>query len=98
MTAAAYANYTGTATADIASGDSTRHRLSRHGDRELNSALHTIAMIQIRMRGSAERSYYDKKIAQGKSSRAAVERARAGLPVRVPLSSRGTAAADVTRA
>ncbi|MGW6423832.1 IS110 family transposase [Nocardia sp. NPDC055053] len=70
-TAAAYANYTGTAPVEIASADSTRHRLSRHGDRELNSALHTIAMIQIRMRRSAGRSYYDKKIAQGKSSREA---------------------------
>lgn len=28
-------------------------------------------MIQIRIRGSAGRSYYDKKIAQGKSSREA---------------------------
>nr|WP_067479739.1 IS110 family transposase [Nocardia amamiensis] len=64
-TAAAYANYTGTAPIEVASADSTRHRLSRHGDRELNSALHTIAMIQIRMRGSAGRNYYDKKIAQG---------------------------------
>lgn len=70
-TAAAYANYTGTAPVEITSANSTRHRPSRHGDRELNSALHTIAMIQIRMRGSTGRSYYDKKIAQGKSSREA---------------------------
>jgi transposase len=70
-TAAAYANYTGVAPVEIASADSIRHRLSRYGDRQLNSALHTIAMIQIRMRTSAGRTYYDKKIAEGKSPREA---------------------------
>lgn len=38
-TAAAYANYTGTAPARVASGDYNRHRLSRYGNRDLNSAL-----------------------------------------------------------
>ncbi|MRH93255.1 IS110 family transposase [Nocardia sp. SYP-A9097] len=70
-TAAAFANYTGTAPVEIASADSTRHRLSRYGDRELNSALHTVAMIQIRMRGTAGRAYYDKKIAEGKTPKEA---------------------------
>ncbi|MCP2318898.1 Transposase [Nocardia amikacinitolerans] len=81
-TAPAYANYTGTAPVEIASADSTRHRLSRYGDRELNSALHTIAMIQIRMRGSAGRIYYDKKVAEGKSPKEAkrcLKRRLAGL-------------------
>jgi transposase len=45
---AAYANYTGTASVQIASADSSRHPLSRYGDRQLNSAIYTIAMIQIR--------------------------------------------------
>jgi transposase len=53
----------------IASVDSSRHRLSRYGDRQLNSAIYTIAMIQIRMPASAGRAYYDKKIAEGKSPR-----------------------------
>jgi transposase len=66
--AAAYANYTGTAPVH-ASADSSQHRLSRYGDRQLNSAIYTIAMIQIRMPASAGRAYYDKKIAQGKSPR-----------------------------
>ena len=66
-TAAAFANYTGTAPVEIASADSVRHRLSRHGDRQLNSALHTVAMIQIRMSDSPGRAYYDRKIAEGKS-------------------------------
>ena len=67
--AAAYANYTGTAPVHIASADSSRHRLSRYGDRQLNSAIYTIAMIQIRMPASTGRAYYDKKIAEGKSPR-----------------------------
>jgi transposase len=69
--AAAYANYTGTAPIQIASADSSRHRLSRSGDRQLNSAIHTIAIVQIRMPASAGRAYYDKKIADGKSPRCA---------------------------
>src|SRR5258708_28531435 len=67
--AAAYANYTGTAPVQVASADSSRHRLSRYGDRQLNSAIYTIAMIQIRMPASIGRAYYDKKIAEGKSPR-----------------------------
>ena len=54
--AAAYANYTGTAPVQIASADSSRHRLSRYGDRQLNSAIYTIAMIQIRMAASTGRA------------------------------------------
>lgn len=69
--AAAYANYTGTSPIQLASADSSRHRLSRHGDRQLNSAIYTIAITQIRMPGSAGRAYYDKKIAEGKTPRAA---------------------------
>jgi transposase len=67
--AAAYANDTRTAPIHIASADSSRHRLSRYGDRQLNSAIYTIAMIQIRMPASAGRAYYDKKIADGASHR-----------------------------
>lgn len=70
-TAAAYANYTGTAPVQIASADSSRHRLSRYGDRQLNSAFYTIAMIQIRMPDSAGRAFYNKKIAEGKTPRTA---------------------------
>lgn len=69
--AASYANYTGTAPVQIASADSSRHRLSRYGDRQLNSAIHTIAIVQIRMPASPGRVYYDKKIAEGKTPRAA---------------------------
>jgi transposase len=70
-TAAAFANYAGAAPIEIASADRARHRLSRSGDRQLNSALHTIAITQIRMPGSLGHAYYQRKIAEGKTPREA---------------------------
>ncbi|MET9031230.1 IS110 family transposase, partial [Nocardia sp. NPDC004168] len=71
-TAAAYATHNGTAPIEIASADRQVHRLSRYGDRQLNSAIRTIAMVQVRMSGSAGRAYYDRRIAAGASPRAAM--------------------------
>ena len=48
----AFANYTGVAPIEVASGEHTRHRLSRGGDRQLNSALHLVAVTQVRMTNS----------------------------------------------
>lgn len=69
--AAAFANYTGAAPIELASADRTRHRLSRSGDRQLNSALHTVAITQIRMPESRGHRYYKAKIAEGKTPREA---------------------------
>lgn len=66
-TAAAFASYCGTAPIEVSSGDRARHRLSRQGDRQLNNALHTIALTQVRMPGSRGRAYYDRTIARGKT-------------------------------
>ena len=49
----------------------SRHRLSRHGDRQLNSALHTIAITQIRMPNSRGHHYYQSKLDEGKTPREA---------------------------
>lgn len=67
--AAAFANYAGVAPIEVTSGDRARHRLSRSGDRQLNSALHLVAVTQVRMPHSVGRSYYDydRKIAEGKT-------------------------------
>lgn len=70
-TPAAFANYTGTAPVEIASADHQRHRLSRRGDRQLNSALHTVAITQIRQTGSRGHTYYTSKISEGKTPREA---------------------------
>jgi transposase len=66
-TAHAFAAYVAAAPIEVASGERTRHRLSRLGDRQLNSAIHLIAVTQVRMPDSIGRRYFDKKIAEGKS-------------------------------
>jgi transposase len=68
----AFANYAGTAPVEIASADKSRHRLSRQGDRQLDSALHTIAITQRRTPGSQGNLYYRTKIDEGKTSREAI--------------------------
>lgn len=70
-TSSAFANYAGAAPVKIASADKSRHRLSRHGDRQLNSALHTIAITQIRVTGSSGHRYYKTKLEEGKTPREA---------------------------
>jgi transposase len=65
--ASAFANYAGVAPVEVASAERKRHRLPRGGDRQLNLALHLIAVTQIRMRASTGRAYYDKKIGEGKT-------------------------------
>ncbi|TCJ34944.1 IS110 family transposase [Parafrankia sp. BMG5.11] len=68
---AAYANYVGAAPVEVASAGKARHRLSRAGDRQLNSALHTVAVTQIRTLRSPGNLYYQTKIAEGKTPREA---------------------------
>jgi transposase len=67
----AFASYTGTAPIAASSGDVTRHRLSRAGDRQLNCCLHTMAITQI-SRDTPGRAYYRRKRAVGKSHREAL--------------------------
>jgi hypothetical protein len=69
---------------EIASAEKSRHRLSRHGDRQLNSALHTIAITQIRTSGSRGNLNYRTKIAEGKTPREAA-RCLKRRPCRPPL-------------
>jgi transposase len=66
-----FASYTGTAPLDASSGDIVRHRLSRAGNRQLNHALHMIAIAHRRFdpRG---RAYYARKLAAGKGSKGAM--------------------------
>ena len=41
-----FASYSGTAPIEVSSGEVTRHRLSRSGNRALNNALHLAARVQ----------------------------------------------------
>jgi len=61
-----YASYNGTAPIDASSGEQVRHRLSRRGNRQLNAAIHVIAVSQARDPGPG-RDYYHRKIAEGKT-------------------------------
>ncbi|MDO4240892.1 transposase, partial [Micrococcus sp.] len=44
-----------------------RVRMTRSGNRQLNAALHRIAITQARMPGTLAKTYYEKKLAEGKS-------------------------------
>ena len=62
-----FASWNGTAPIDASSGDQVRHRLSRAGNRQVNRALHIMAVVQLRHRGSEGRAYYERKVAAGKT-------------------------------
>ena len=61
-----FASYTGTAPVEASSGDIRRHRLNRGGNRQLNTALHLIAVCQIRD-PSPGQAYYRRKLTQAKT-------------------------------
>ena len=46
----------------------TRYRLNRHGDRQLNSALHTVVQSRIQYQQTT-RDYVARRTAQGKTNR-----------------------------
>lgn len=68
---AAFAMHVGTAPLPVSSGQVSRHRLNRHGNRRLNSAVHMIAVTQVRMHGPAK-EFMARKQAEGKSKREAL--------------------------
>lgn len=61
-----FASYTGTSPLDASSGERRRHRLNTTGNRQLNTALHTIAVCQARDPGPG-RIYYLREIGEGKT-------------------------------
>jgi transposase len=68
---AAYARYGGTAPIPCGSGErAERHRLHRGGNRQVNAALHRIAVTQARVDPRA-RAYLARKTAEGKTKREA---------------------------
>ena len=69
---AAFARYIGVAPLPYSSGSTDGHmRFTRSGNRQLNAAVHRIAVTQIRMAGPG-RQYYDKRRTKGNSSSAAL--------------------------
>jgi transposase len=70
-TDARFARHTATAPIPASSGNRQRHRLHRGGDRQLNRALHTIAITRARI-DPATRAYLDRKLAEGKTRKDAI--------------------------
>jgi transposase len=60
----AFARHNGTAPLPVWSSNRVRHRLSRTGNRQLNAALHRIAVTQIRMHQPAK-DYLERRITMG---------------------------------
>ncbi len=65
------ARHAGVAPLDASSGKHKRHRLDRGGNRQLNCALHRIAVTQGRVHAPAK-TYLERKQAEGKSRREAL--------------------------
>ena len=60
-----------TAPIEASSGPTKRHRLNQRGNRQLNHAMHIAAMGQI-SHDSPGRSYYRRKLEEGKSTKEAM--------------------------
>jgi transposase len=60
----AYARHNGTAPLPVWSGNHVRHRLSRTGNRQLNCAIHRIAVTQMRCHPPAQ-AYLKSRVASG---------------------------------
>ncbi|SFP87473.1 Transposase [Geodermatophilus dictyosporus] len=67
----AFAAANGSAPIPASSGRTVRHRLNRGGNRQLNRALYTIAITEIRA-DTEGRAYYARKRAEGKTGREAL--------------------------
>jgi hypothetical protein len=65
---AAFAALAGVAPIPASSGQTTRHRLNRGGDRQLNRALHTITLSRLACHPET-RAYASRRQAEGKTPR-----------------------------
>jgi transposase len=70
-TDASFASQCGTAPLPCSSGQRTQHRLNRGGDRQLNHALHIIAITRAQ-HDPATREYLARKQAEGKTTKGAL--------------------------
>jgi hypothetical protein len=62
---ACFAMHAGVAPIPASSGRTQRHRLARGGNRQLNAALHRIALTQVGMSGGPGHTYYQRRRAKG---------------------------------
>jgi len=67
---ASFAALAGTSPVEASSGQQQRHRLNRGGDRQLNRALHVIALSRVRYHRETA-AYHQRLLASGKTTREA---------------------------
>src|SRR5690606_21664379 len=72
---AAFARHNGSAPLPVWSGNTVRHRLSRTDNRQLNVALHRIAITQLQRPGPG-RTYLDHRRAAGDTKTEAIRALR----------------------
>lgn len=72
---AAFAMHNGTAPIPVWSGNHERHRLNRGGNRQLNVALHRIAITQMRLGGQAA-DYIARRLTMGNTKTEAIRALR----------------------
>ena len=68
---AAFARYNGSAPIPVWSGNNDHHRLNPGGNRQLNAALHRIAITQSRSGGQG-RTYLDRRLQEGDTKKGAI--------------------------
>jgi transposase len=66
-----FAHLCGVAPLDASSGKQLRHRLNPGGDRQANSALHTVAIVRM-SHDPTTRAYVARRLAEGKTKREAI--------------------------
>lgn len=98
-TAAKFAAYAGVAPLEASSGERRRHRLNRRGNRQLNRALHTVAVTQRRWHRIG-REFLARAEARGKTRKEALrslKRQLANVVFRLLQRDAARAPADVRR-
>ena len=75
---AAFAMHNGTAPIPASSGNRQRHRLNRGGNRQINAALHRIAITQLRLGGEAK-VYVARRMSSGNTKAEAIRALRRQL-------------------
>lgn len=78
-----FAMANGTAPIQASSGRIQRHRLNRGGNRQLNRALHRVAITQISRPDTEGRSFYERKLGHGKTKKEAIRALKRRISDRV---------------
>jgi transposase len=95
----AFARHNGTAPLPVWSGNRERHRLSRTGNRQLNAAIHRIAITQMRCHDDAK-TYLERRRERGNTkseARRALKRRLSDIVYRALLADASSPVASCVR-